>query len=61
MLEAARRDPMYLPSFISSPVVCAHAVSTDRLVQQKDEFGSSKRVVKHVPLPSQSSLYTDIV
>jgi len=60
MLEAARCDTMYLPSFISSPVVCAHAVSTDRLVQQKDEFGSSKGVVKPFVIDLESTNGTHV-
>jgi hypothetical protein len=36
--------------FISSSVLCVLTdVFTDRLVQQKDEFGSSKGVIKWVP------------
>ena len=43
--------------FIFSTVLCVLiAVFTDRVVQQKDEFGSSKGVIKQVPLPLSLSV-----
>ena len=43
--------------FIFSTVLCVLiVVITDRVVQQKDEFGSSKGVIKQVPLPLSLSV-----